>query len=79
MVLGNSLVNPVLIVGAVTGKGSEGIGKLVEKRPSPRAVVDLFPSHFDGDDFIAAGTMPMCSLRLDRRSDADAPTDESLP
>jgi hypothetical protein len=39
----NSLVNPILIVGAVGGKGSEEIGKLVEKRTGSRGIVDLFP------------------------------------
>jgi hypothetical protein len=41
MMFGDRLVNPVLIVIAVGGKGSQGISNLVEKRPSQRTIIDF--------------------------------------
>ena len=53
MTLGNSLVNAVLIVRAVSREGRQGIGELVEQRGSPPAVVALFLGQLDRDDFAA--------------------------
>ena len=53
MTLGDSLVNSVLIVGAVSREGRDGIGDLVEQRASPRGVIDLFLGQLDRDDFAA--------------------------
>jgi len=55
MTLSDSLVHPVLIVGTVSREGGEGIGKLVEKRVSRRAVVDFFPGQLDRNDFGTIG------------------------
>jgi hypothetical protein len=53
--LGNRLADPVLIVSAVGGEGSDGIGDLVEQRVSHRGIVDILPGHPDGDDLAAVG------------------------
>jgi hypothetical protein len=55
MTLGNRLADPVLIVIAVGGEGSDGIGDLVEKRVNQRTIIDFFLGHFDGDDLAAVG------------------------
>src|SRR5580692_8546183 len=55
MTLGNRLADPVLIVIAVGGEGSDAIGYLVEKRANQRTIIDFFLGHFDGDDLAAVG------------------------
>jgi hypothetical protein len=55
MTLGNSLADLVLIVGAVSCEGSDGIGDLVEQSVSHRCVIDILPGHRDGDDLAAGG------------------------
>ena len=57
MTLGDSLVNAVLIVRAVSREGRQGIGELVEQRGSPRAVVALFLGQLDRDNFAALATV----------------------
>jgi hypothetical protein len=53
MTLRNRLADLVLIVGAVSGEGGNGIGDLVEQRASHRGIVDILPGHHDGDDLAA--------------------------
>lgn len=55
MVLGDSGLNLVLIVGAVAGERGERIGELVKKRTGPRAVVDLPLRPFDDEDLATVG------------------------
>src|SRR6202789_163394 len=55
MTLGNRLADLVLIVGAVGGKGRNGIGDLIEKRVNHSSIVDILPGHRDGDDLAAIG------------------------
>lgn len=55
MTLGNRLADLVLIVGAVGGKGRNGIGDLIEKRVNHRSIVDIPLGHLDGDDLAAIG------------------------
>ncbi len=55
MMLGHRLADPVLIVIAVDGEGSDGIGDLVEQSVNHRAIIDFFLGYFDGDDLAAAG------------------------
>ena len=53
MTLGNSLVNSVLIVRAVSREGRQGIDELVEQRVSSRGVVALCLGQLDRDNFAA--------------------------
>jgi hypothetical protein len=53
MTLGDSLVNAVLIVRAVSREGRQGIGELVEQRVNPRSVIAFFLGQLDRDDFAA--------------------------
>jgi hypothetical protein len=69
MMFGDRLINPVLIVIAVGGEGTDGIGDLVEKRINHRTIIDFFLAHFDGDDLAAGGIDAVCSLRHERRRD----------
>jgi hypothetical protein len=39
MTLADRLIDPVLIIGAVSRKGSKRIGKLVEERASPCSII----------------------------------------
>src|ERR1700677_4403445 len=55
MTLGYRLADPVLIVIAVGGEGSDRIGNLVEKRVNHRTIIDFFLGHFDGDDLAPVG------------------------
>jgi hypothetical protein len=55
MTLRNRLADLVLIVGAVSGEGGNGIGDLVEQRASHRGIVDILPGHHDDDDLAADG------------------------
>jgi hypothetical protein len=50
---GDRLVNPVVIVIAVCGKGSDGIRDLDEKRVNHRTIIDCCLGRFDGDDLAA--------------------------
>jgi hypothetical protein len=50
MTRGNSLDDPILIVAAVGGEGSNWIGDLVEQSVSHRGIVDILAGHRDGDD-----------------------------
>ena len=45
MTLGNRLADPVLIVIAIGGEGSDGIGNLVEKRVNYRIIINFFLGH----------------------------------
>ena len=51
--LGDGLVHPVLIVGAISDEGCDRISDLVEQHTSQRAVIDLFLAKFDRDDLAA--------------------------
>src|SRR3984885_746134 len=62
MTLGNRLADPVLIITAVGGEGSDGIGDLIEKRVNHRTIIDVFPRHFDCDDLAAVGIDPDMQL-----------------
>jgi hypothetical protein len=53
MTLGDSLVNSVLIVRAVSREGRQGIGELVQQRVSSRGIVALFLGQLDRDNFAA--------------------------
>jgi hypothetical protein len=53
MACGDSGIDLVLIIGAIAGERGERIGELIEKRPGPRAVVDVSPRQLDGDDLAA--------------------------
>src|SRR6201987_3823182 len=55
MMLSDRLVNAVLIVGTVGRERRDGISDLVEQRPRPRGVIDLFPGQLDREDFAALG------------------------
>jgi hypothetical protein len=55
MTLSDRLADLVLIVGAVGGEGSDGIGDLFEHSVSHRGIVDILPGHRDGDDLAAVG------------------------
>jgi hypothetical protein len=68
MTLGDSLVNSVLIVRAVSREGRQGIGELVEQRGSPRGVVALLVSSIATISPLSP-SRPICSLRHDRRRD----------
>ena len=53
--LGDRLADLVLIVGAVSGEGRNGIGELVEQCGSPRGIVDIFLGQRDRNDLAALG------------------------
>src|ERR1700740_2494915 len=55
MTLSDRLVNAVLIVGTVSREGPQGTGDLVEQRPRPRRVIDLFPGQLNREDLAALG------------------------
>ena len=55
MTLGNRLADLVLIVDAVGGEGSGGIGDLAQQCASHRGIIDILPGHRDGDDLAAIG------------------------
>ena len=51
--LANRLVNPILIVGAVSHEGCDWVSDLVELLTGQRGVIDLFLREFDRDDLAA--------------------------
>jgi hypothetical protein len=51
--LGNRLVDPILIVGAVSREGCDRVSNLVEQLIRQRRVIDLFLGEFDRDDLAA--------------------------
>ena len=53
--LGDRLVNSVLIVCTVSRERRDGIGDLVEQRARPRGIIDLLLGQLDRDDFAALG------------------------
>jgi hypothetical protein len=55
MTLTSHLVDLILIVGAVGGEGSDGIGDLVEQSVSHRGIVDILARHCDSDDLAVVG------------------------
>jgi hypothetical protein len=55
MTLTNRLADLVLIIDAVGGEGSDGIGDLVKQSASHRGIVRILPGHRDGDDLAAGG------------------------
>jgi hypothetical protein len=55
MTLGNSPGDLILIVAAVGGEGSNGIGDPLEQSVSHRGIVDIPAGHRDGDDLAAGG------------------------
>src|SRR4051794_40563711 len=63
----DSLVHPVLIVGAVSREGCDRVSDLVEQHTGQRGVIDLFSAQLNCSDPATFGIMPMCSLRQDRR------------
>jgi hypothetical protein len=69
MALGNRLADQVLIVGAVGGEASHGIGDLLEQSVSHRGIVDILPGHRDATISPLAALTPICSLRQERRRD----------
>jgi hypothetical protein len=48
--LGDGLVHPVLIVGAVSREGCDRVGDLIEQRTGQRGVINLFSGQLNGDD-----------------------------
>jgi hypothetical protein len=70
MIIGDRPANPVLIVIAVGGKGSNGVGDLAEQRASRRSIVD-FPILVTSTATISplSASTPKCSLRQDRPRD----------
>ena len=69
MTLGNSLVNAVLIVRAVSREGRQGIGELVEQRVSRTASSLSFLVSSIATISPLSPSMPICSLRQDRQRD----------
>jgi hypothetical protein len=69
MTLGNRLADLVLIVDAIGGEGSDGVGDLIEQSVSHRGIVGILSGHRDGDDLAAVGIDADMQLRQDRRRD----------
>jgi hypothetical protein len=55
MPLFNCLIHSVLIIRTVRRERCDGISDLVEKRASPRGVIDVFSGQFNRNDLTAPG------------------------
>ena len=53
--LTNRLVDPILIVGAVSREGCDRVGDLIEQRTGQRGVIALFSGQLNGNNLATLG------------------------